>query len=229
MSKTALAIRHVSFESLGVLAPLLTEHGYTLRYLDAGIDEITEDEVGAADLLVVLGGPIGVHDGDRYPFLTGEFAAIKARVLAGRRTLGICLGGQLLARALGAEVAASGHTEIGYAPLTLTPEAAGSPLRHLAGVPVLHWHGDEFAIPDGAVRLARTPHCANQAFAAGPHLALQFHLEADCRDIERWLIGYADGLLAAGIEPDTIRRAALAAEPALTWAAAQVIGDWLAQ
>ncbi len=228
MTKTALAIRHLAFEDLGLIHPLLAERGYSVRYLDAGIDEIDEAAVGAADLLVVLGGPIGANDEDRYPFLRCEFRAIRARVQLGRRTLGICLGAQLLARALGADVTASGHTEIGYAPLTLTPQAGHSPLRHLANVPVLHWHNDQFAVPDGAVRLASTPHCANQAFAAGPNiLGLQFHLETDSRDIERWLIGHAEALAHAGIHPETLRREAAAAGPALTSGAARIIGEWL--
>jgi GMP synthase (glutamine-hydrolysing) len=134
----------------------------------------------------------------------------------------------LIARALGADVAPSGHTEIGYAPVTLTPEAASTPLRHLESIPVLHWHGDRFEIPTGAHLLASTPACAHQAFASGPYvLALQFHLETDYRDIERWLISYADELSDAGLHPATLRRASAEVGPMLTDAATRVIGEWL--
>jgi len=227
-AKTALAIRHLAFEDLGLLHPLLVEHGYDVHYLDAGIDEITLDRVLAADLLVVLGGPIGANDGERYPFIDIEIDAIRARIRDNRRTLGICLGAQLVARALGAAVAPSGDTEIGYAPLDLTPEGLDSPLRHLQHLPVLHWHNDRFDIPHGALRLASTPVCANQAFSAdGQVLALQFHLETDPRTIERWLIGHADALATVGIHPQTIRDAAGDAVPDFAARCASVITDWL--
>ncbi|PRY37474.1 glutamine amidotransferase [Umezawaea tangerina] len=228
MTKTALAVRHLAFEDLGLLHPLLVGSGHTVRYLDVGVEGVDTDAIAAADLVVVLGGPIGANDEDRYPFLGEEIAAIRKRLDGGGRTLGICLGAQLVARALGADVVPSGHTEIGYAPLELTPEGAGSPLRHLDGVPVLHWHNDRFDVPRGAVRLASTPRCPNQAFALGADvLALQFHLETDHRVVEPWLIGHAEALAAAGIHPRDIRTAAAAAGPALTAAASCVVEEWL--
>ena len=228
MTRTAAAVRHVAFEDLGLLEPLLREHGYEVVTVDAGIED-TVAPIATSDLVVVLGGPVGANDPDRYPFLADELSALRDRVEAGRPTLGICLGAQLLARALGAEVGPSGHTEIGYAPLTLTPEGRRSPLRHLADTPVLHWHGDRFTIPAGAQRLASTQKCDNQAFALGPNLlGLQFHLEVPPEGIERWLIGYVDSLSALGIEPGDLRRAATDAGAALTRAARAVIAEWLA-
>ena len=228
MTKNAIAIRHLMFEDLGMIGPLLTERGYTTRYLDVGIDTIETDTVVDTDLLVILGGPIGANDSDLYPFLTDELKAITMRVQARRPTLGICLGAQLIALALGAGVEATGRTEIGYAPLTLTAHAQESPLRHLGSMPVLHWHGDQFDIPAGAVRLAATAAFPNQAFAAGPNiLALQFHLETHPRDIERWLIGHAQALATAGIHPETLRGCAANAGPALPDTAVHVFTDWL--
>lgn len=228
MTKTAVAIRHVMFEDLGILQPLLTERGYNVRYLDAGIDAITADTATNADLFVVLGGPIGANDENRYPFLTDELRAIAARVHADRPTLGICLGAQLLARALGAQVRAMHSAEIGYSPVTLTHHAENSPLRHLHGVPVLHWHGDRFDLPAGATPLASTPHCPHQAFTAGTSvLALQFHLETPRHDLERWLISHAETLTALDIHPQHLRRSAEAAESTLQPAALHVLTDWL--
>ncbi len=222
------AIRHLMFEDLGILQPLLVERGYAVRYLDAGIDDITIDTIIAADLLVVLGGPIGANDEDRYPFLTHELHAIATRVRAERPTLGICLGAQLLARALGAQVRTMNGAEIGYAPVTLTQDAEDSPLRHLHGVPVLHWHGDRFDLPAGAARLVSTPRCPHQAFTAGTSvLALQFHLETPRQDLERWLIGHGEALTAVGIHPEDIRRSADTAEPTLRRAAVLVFAEWL--
>jgi GMP synthase (glutamine-hydrolysing) len=139
----------------------------------------------------VLGGPIGVYENDRYLFIDAEVALIQRRLAAGKPTLGICLGSQLMAKALGARVYPSGVKEIGWAPLELTSEGAASCLRHLA-TPVLHWHGDTFDLPVGAVRLASTPACRNQAFRAGRHaLGLQFHAEAYGQPLEAWFVGHA--------------------------------------
>ncbi|PPF75611.1 glutamine amidotransferase [Pseudoclavibacter sp. Z016] len=228
MSLTALVVRHVVFEDLGLLRDVLTERGYDIRYLEAGQDEITAELLVDADLVVVLGGPIGVGDAERYPFLTPEIAAIRARVERGRPTLGVCLGAQLMAAAMGAAVAPTGRVEIGFSPLTLTPDGAASVLGGLADVPVLHWHGDQFEIPVGAERLAETPGFPNQAFAAGRNLlGLQFHLEVDPRMVETWLIANAYELAIHELDPREIRADALALAPRLTAAARTVVGGWI--
>lgn len=112
------------------------------------------------------------------PFIGDELAVILQRLKSQRLAAGHLPGAQLIARALGAGAASMGVKEIGFAPLTLTPEGEASPLAVLGKVPVLHWHGDRFDIPAGATRLAGTPSCANQAFSVGRHvLALQCHLK----------------------------------------------------
>lgn len=160
---------------------------------------------------MVLGGPISVYDGDRYPFLVEEQRAIRARLDAGLPTMGVCLGAQLIARALGAaDVAPTGRHEM-VPPLTLTNEERASVLTPLEGHPVLHWHGDPVRDPGGATRLAETPGFPNQAFAVGDTvLALQFHLEADHTRIESWLVGHAHELAAADIDPQRLRTDAAA-------------------
>ncbi len=224
--KTAVALRFLAFEDLGTLEPILEEHGYSIRYLDAGVNDL--DAVSRADLVVVLGGPIGAHDGDRYPVVDQIIALLAERIAAGGATLGVCLGAQLIARALGADVLAGAGTEIGYGALSLTAEGAHSVLRHLDSRPVLHWHNDRFEIAAGAVRLASTDLCANQAFLYGANvLALQFHVEVPRRSIERWLIGHADALAAAGIDPRVLRADADKHGPAMEEAARLVLGEWL--
>ena len=203
-----VAIRHVAFEDLGLLAPLLAERGFSLRYLEAGIDEIDATTLIAPDLVVVLGGPIGVYEEDLYPFLHGELAA-RARMDAAKPTLGVCLGAQLMAKALGAGVGPGPQKEIGWAPFALTEAGRVSVLGAFATTPVLHWHGDNFELPANAVRLASTSACPNQAFAYGQNLlGLQFHIEVDPTRIEQWLIGHTVELAKAGIDPRELRRQA---------------------
>jgi GMP synthase (glutamine-hydrolysing) len=230
MSLSALAIRHVPFEDLGILAPVLADRGYSVRYLEAGVDTIDAATLGNADLVVILGGPIGVYETGRYPFLELELRAIAHRLRQDKPTLGICLGAQLMAATLGADVVSTGRAEIGYAPLTLTPQGQDSVLSAVASVPVLHWHGDQFAIPEGAARLAETPGFPNQAFALGPRiLGLQFHLEADSAQIERWLIGHACELSLRQIDPAVIREDARRFGPELERSARQAMEQWLDQ
>lgn len=226
---SVIAIRHIHFEDLGTLEPLLRERGCDIRYVDATVEDLAALDARAPELLVLLGGPIGAFDDDTYPFLVDELDLVRRRLESRKPILGICLGAQLIARALGARVYSMGVKEIGFAALELTLEGWQSPLAALAGIPVLHWHGDQFDIPDGAVRLAGTAVGANQAFAAGRHvLGLQFHLEADTRQLERWLVGHASELAQAGIDPRTLRAQALEARTsALAEAARAAVGAWL--
>ena len=224
--KTAIAIRHVHFEDLGLIQPVLQRHGYDVQTLDAGISALDSAQIVNADLLIVLGAPIGAHDEHIYPFLEHTLNALQHRLGARRPTLGICLGAQLMARTLGANVKPMGHKEIGYAPLShIEPDCVLTPLTD---IPVLHWHGDQFDIPPQSQRLAASTHCPNQAFALEHHaLGLQFHLEADATQIERWLIGHAAELHHAGIDPCQIRLDAQTHGDVLRKAAERVIENWL--
>ena len=190
---TAIAIRHVAFEDLDAFAPALAARSYKVSYREAPTDDLAAADIADCDLLIALGGPIGVYEEDRYPFLKAEIAAIEKRLKAGKPVLGICLGAQLMARALGAKVYAAGFKEIGWAGISLSAAGRASPLAKLAaGTRVLHWHGDTFDLPSGASHLASTPRTPNQAFAVGRHgLALQFHLEVTAPGLERWLVGHA--------------------------------------
>jgi GMP synthase (glutamine-hydrolysing) len=224
----AVAVRHVAFEDLGLLGPLLVERGYQVREVDATAGPMSVDDLVDADLLVVLGGPVSVGDVDAYPFLADERRALRERLDGDRPTLGVCLGAQLLASAAGAEVAPTGRVEIGFAPVTLTPQGVRSVLADLGDVPVLHWHGDQFEIPAGADRLAETPGFPNQAFRIGANqLGLQFHLEVDHRRIEAWLVGHAHELVTNGIDPTDLRADAARVGPTLAARSGAVLGAWL--
>jgi GMP synthase (glutamine-hydrolysing) len=223
--KTAVAIRHVAFEDLGAFAPALGKLGYTLRYHDVGLDDFAALEAAPPDVLFILGGPIGAYEEDRYPFLVEELALIGRRLEAGRATVGICLGAQLMARALGARVYPGKAKEIGFAPLTLSEAGAASCLRHLEGASVLHWHGDTFDLPAGALLLASTDITPHQAFAAGRHaVAFQFHPEAGGPGFECWLIGHTAELSAVGMDVNALRaRAAEVGEDLARRAAACLV------
>ncbi|MBV8474035.1 MAG: glutamine amidotransferase [Hyphomicrobiales bacterium] len=228
MSKRALALRHVAFEDVGVWSSVLAERGYDLHYVDVGPRPLPLDAIAGCDLMIVLGAPIGVYETDAYPFLIEEIAAIGARLAARRPTLGVCLGAQLMAAALGARVAPGPGKEIGYAPVELTPEGLGSPLAAMAASSVLHWHGDNFDLPAGAERLGATKLCPNQAFRIGNHaLGLQFHVEADPDALESWLIGHACELAAAKIDPRTLRAEARRHGAATADAGRRVLSKWI--
>lgn len=224
-----LALRHVPFEDLGLLAPLLARRGHAVRYVEVPVTSLEDFDPLSPDLLVVLGGPIGVYERDTYPFLEPETEFIARRLKSGGAVLGICLGSQLMATALGSRVYASGVKEIGWAPLELTPEGRASSLRHLERTAVLHWHGDTFDLPDGAVHLASTPLCKNQAFAWGKRaLALQFHAEAAGIALESWFVGHTAEIAATpGISVAQLRAATARWSPVITEHGSAFFADWL--
>jgi GMP synthase (glutamine-hydrolysing) len=227
--KTLVALRHLAFEDLGLLAPLLAGLGWRIRYHDVGVDPLDGLDLGQVDLLAVLGGPIGAEDDDAYPFLRDEVQLVRERLATQRPMLGICLGAQLVARAMGARVQPMGAKEIGYAPVSLTGDGQRSPLAAIGTQPVLHWHGDQFAMPQGVASLASTAACPHQAFCIGQHvMAWQFHLEVDAARIEQWLIGHAGELAQARVAPQRIREDARLHDVALQRTLAAVMQPWLA-
>lgn len=228
--RSAVALRHVAFEDLGLLSAVLDRAGWDVAFCEAAIDDLGHASIENADLLIVLGGPIGVYEAEAYPFLTREIQLLERRLKQDRPTLGICLGAQLMARALGARVYAGDTKEIGWGKISLTEQGATSCLAPLAedGAHVLHWHGDTFDLPNGAMRLASNTHYENQAFAFGRNaLALQFHLEADPRQLEEWYVGHAVELSAAGIPVTELRTATATVAPQLQDRASRIFGRWI--
>jgi GMP synthase (glutamine-hydrolysing) len=229
--KHAIAISHVSFEDAGTLEDALTGRGIPLRYLQAGVDDLSPAK--DADILVVLGAPIGVYEVDRYPFLKDEFAVIEKAVARGKPIIGICLGSQALAAVLGARVYPNREKEIGWGLLGLTPDGRKSPLAGLAEnkFRVLHWHGDTFDLPRGATWLAETAVTPHQAFSygGGKLLALQFHVEQHVKGLERWLIGHTLELTTAGVDLHRLRADTKRLGPGLEKASRKMFDDWLDQ
>jgi GMP synthase (glutamine-hydrolysing) len=228
--RTAAVIRHVAFEDLGVFECVLAQRGIAVRYVDAGVDHLEAAEIANADVLIVLGGPIGVYDAPAYPFLAGELRLIERRLRVGAPLLGVCLGAQLIAAAAGARVYPGPAKEVGFAPLTLTPEGQMSSLGALSAARnmVLHGHGDTFDVPSGALRLASTELTPNQAFSIGANvLALQFHMEADPRYLERWLIGHTTELALAKLDVAELRAQIARHGAAVAAAGSSAFSLWL--
>ncbi len=190
--KTALAITHVSFEDLGNLAPILIKNNYQIKYIQAHCD-LENLDILVPDLVVILGGPIGVYEEDIYPFLNLELNLISQRIKADLPTLGICLGCQLMAKILGAKVYPGNNgKEMGWFNLDLTDNGLKSSLKYLENTSILQWHGDTFDLPKDATLLASSRQYLNQAFSYGKNiLALQFHPEVTVNGLESWFIGNA--------------------------------------
>jgi GMP synthase (glutamine-hydrolysing) len=229
----AIAITHVEFEDLGSLEKALERANYAIERVNAcGTGLLAVDP--KADLLVVLGGPIGVYEDEAYPFLKAEIDLIRLRLAERRPVLGICLGAQLIAAAAGASVyPGTQGKEIGWGPIHAGRDAALHPefAPLLAdALRVLHWHGDTFDLPAGSHHLAGTSAYPNQAFAIGRHaLGLQFHPEVTTAGLERWYVGHACELASAGIRVPKLRQESEAFAPALEGAAQRFWAGWLSQ
>jgi len=228
----ALAITHVPFEDMGAWAEALAEKQFTVQSIDACTAKLAALDFLKPDLLVVLGGPIGAYETEVYPFLSTEIVGIRRRLEARLATLGICLGAQLMAVALGGAVypGRSGK-EIGWSSVSPGPQAAACPAvseLFAPGVQVLHWHGDTFDVPPGAAHLAVSRAYPNQAFAVGHHaLALQFHPEVQAAALERWYVGHACELGAARIDVAQLREDSRRHAPLLQEAARRLWRRWL--
>ena len=173
----AHCLQHVPFEGLGCIDPWLVAARYEITYTRF-FERAALPECEAVDFLVVLGGPMSVNDEAEFPWLVPEKRFIRRVIDAGTPVLGICLGAQLMANALGARVSRNRDKEIGWFPVDATPADGTALFRFPPSIEVFHWHGETFDLPPGAVRLARSTGCENQAFQLGrAALALQFHLE----------------------------------------------------
>ncbi len=185
-----LVFQHVPYEILGGLDPLLRAAGFRIRYVNFGRQPEARPDISRYDGLIVLGGPMNCDQSDRHPHLATEIELIRQSIDAGKPVLGICLGAQMIARALGAHVTRNKRKEIGWYELNPTVAGSDDPLfshfdeRQM----IFQWHGDTFDIPRGATHLATSPDCQNQAFRYNDNVyALQFHLEVDEPMIQRWL------------------------------------------
>jgi GMP synthase-like glutamine amidotransferase len=226
-------LQHVSFETPGLLIGVIREKGHSLRITDISQGEALPSTADF-DVLIIMGGPMSIHDEGVHPWLRAEKELIAAAIREGKKVLGICLGAQLIAAALGARVYPNPQKEIGFWPVQWTEAAAVGPRAagvRPAGVRptetvFFHWHGETFDLPAGAVLLASTPACVNQVFRLGNQvLGIQFHPEVT-PEIIRAMIEHEGWELVDGVDASYVQSAeemlALAAGPDFSF-----LTDWL--
>ena len=185
-----LVLRHVRYESLGSLEGVFRGAGLGYEYVDLADDSARAFDPRTLAGLVVLGGPMNVDETDEHPHLATEVSWLRAAVADDLPILGLCLGAQLLAKSLGAAVRPNGVKEIGWYAIETTSAAAGDRLfaHFRSRETVFQWHGDTFDLPPGAVQLARSEQCPQQAFRFGrAAYGLQFHLEVTANIVDEWL------------------------------------------
>jgi GMP synthase-like glutamine amidotransferase len=177
--------QHVSFEDLGSIEPWLKTTGCQITctrfYENPALPEIDDP-----DMLIVMGGPMSVNDEKELPWLKSEKHFIRNFIDRQKPVLGICLGAQLIASAMGAQVYPNPEKEIGWHAIQRTPSMDSSFFTFPSTLNVFHWHGDTFELPSGAMRLARSEACDNQAFQLNDSvLGLQFHLETTAQSLKQ--------------------------------------------
>ena len=215
--KSVLVLRHEPSVAMGTLSGVLDEFGLEARQIDLyeSIPETLPWNEAAG--LIVLGGTMSANDGDHFPFLVAELDWIRRAVRQEMPMLGICLGAQLLAKAMGAAVYRNPRPEIGWYEIELLSRAADDRLFRGRGFreTVFHWHRDTFDLPAGAVHLAKSPLCPHQAFRVGTAAyGLQFHVEMAPDLLDLWLREF-NVQDAAAIDPAAIRAAATLSFPAM--------------
>ncbi|MBI2864666.1 MAG: type 1 glutamine amidotransferase [Chloroflexi bacterium] len=179
-------LQHAAFEGPANIATWARARGHVVSASSFFAGEGLPD-IGAFDWLVVMGGPMSVYEEKEYPWLLAEKKLVHEAIAAGKAVLGVCLGAQIVAEVLGAAVYKNVYKEIGWHPVSLTPEARGSSV--FRGLPerftAFHWHGDTFDLPAGCIRLAESEACRNQAFQHGKGVVgLQFHLESSPESVK---------------------------------------------
>ena len=211
--KPVLALRHIEIESLGFINNILEDAGVPVKEAHVDARETVPSDITAFSGIVLLGGPMSANDS--LPWIEAELRLIRAADRAGLPLLGHCLGAQLIAKALGAEIHRNTVKEIGWFDVTPSGDAA-SLVGQAEPFEVFHWHGETFTIPEGARAILKSAHCENQGFVRGNTWAFQCHMEVTADMLPRWTAAYRDEILSpsasvqseAEILKDAPRRAA---------------------
>lgn len=227
--KNALIIRHVPYEGVAGYRAPIEAAGYHVDRIDVTDPAFSSVDLREPDLLIMMGGPMGVYEQDRHPWISCQLRRLALRLEADRPTLGVCFGAQMMAAALGAEVYAGPVKEVGFHSVTIHDHALDGPLRHLVDVPILHWHGDTFTLPDNVDLIASSHVYDHQAFRRGTNiLALQFHAEMglDPR-FDAWIKEWPGSVIEAGGDEASLRAMHDAMGPVAVAAGQAMIAEWL--
>lgn len=224
----ALVIQHEDRINLGNFEPVLREHGYDIRIVDPATEDVSKLDPAGAEVVIVLGGEMGVYETQEFPHLVEEMQFIRARVEAKKPIFGVCLGAQLMAGALGGRNYKGDKPDLGYQDIQLTEAGLDSPVRHVNGVGMLEWHGDHFTLPKEAVLLGSSSAYPNEAFAIGDFaLAVQFHPEVTDTMHEEWT-RESDELFAENdVDADEWRALGRIHNPPMQAASRAMLSEWL--
>ena len=190
-------LQHVPFEGPGSISRWTDNHGFPLTSTKLYANETlpSSDEI---DLLIIIGGPMNIYEEDRYPWLSGEKRFIQSVIERGSPVIGICLGAQLVAHVLGADIYPNPHKEIGWFQIHKTPAAAASELSSVfpESVDAFHWHGDTYDLPPDTIHLVRSEACENQGFIYDDRVVgIQFHLETTVENAENLMVHCKDEMV----------------------------------
>lgn len=224
-----LVIRHTPYEGIAGFRLPVEEAGFTIDRVDVTDPAFATMDLTTPDLVVMMGGPMGVYETAAHPWIVHEVERLAERLAADRPTLGVCLGAQMIAAALGSRVYPGPAKEVGFAPIALNAAGLSSPVLHIDRVPVLHWHGDTFDLPEGVELLGSSSLYPHQAYRRGSNLlALQCHPEMglDPR-FDAWLDGSDDYLAQAGTDAVRLRADHDRQGAAATAAGRLMIAEWL--
>lgn len=227
--KTALIIRHVPHEGVAGYRVPIEAAGYEVDRIDVADPEFSSLDLTRHDLLIMMGGPMGVYEQEQYPWIACQQRRLAKRLQADLPTLGVCFGAQMIAAALGAHVHPGPAKEVGFHSVRVHANALQTPLRHVVDVPVLHWHGDTFTLPEGVELLASSHVYEHQAFRRGANiLALQFHAEMGLDErFDAWIEQWPEAVIEAGGDEASLRAAHDTHGPAAVAAGQAMIAEWL--
>ena len=228
-TRTALIIRHVPVEGAAGFRAPIEAAGYKLDRIDVSDPAFPKLDLCEPDLLIMMGGPMGVYEHEQHPWIKCQLRRLAKRLEADRPTLGVCFGAQMIAAALGAEVYPGPVKEVGFRPIKVRECAKHGPLRHLVDVPILHWHGDTFTLPSGVELLASSEAYPHQAFQRGRNLlALQFHAEmGEDERFDAWVKQWPETIAESGSCEAALRTDHQRFGPGAVSAGRQMIGEWL--